>query len=51
MTHGFTAQASLGAGIASTAFLLAVVATVTASIAPAFTASRLVIVDALRASR
>jgi putative ABC transport system permease protein len=51
MAHGFTAQASLRADIASTAFLLAVIATVTASIAPAFTASRLVIVDALRAPR
>jgi putative ABC transport system permease protein len=51
MSHGFLAQASLNVGITVSAFLLAVVATITASFSPAFAASRLVIVDALRASR
>lgn len=50
MRHGFLAQASFEAGIAASAFALAVVTTVAASVPPAFTASRLVIVDALRAS-
>jgi putative ABC transport system permease protein len=51
MRHGFVAQASFGSGVALSAFALAVVTTTIASIAPAFAASRLVIVDALRAAR
>lgn len=51
MRHGFVAQASFGFDIALPAFALAVATTTAASIVPAFAASRLVIVDALRASR
>lgn len=51
MRHGFVAQASFGLDIALPAFGLAVATTMAASILPAFAASRLVIVDALRAAR
>jgi putative ABC transport system permease protein len=51
MRHGFLAGASFDAGMALSAFALAVVATTAASIIPAFAASRLVIANALRAAR
>ena len=51
MTHGFVAQASFGWGVVLSAFALAVATTTAASVGPAFAASRLTIVDALRAAR
>lgn len=51
MDHGFIAHIRLTPGIAVTAFAIAVVSSVLASLYPAFKASRLEIVDALRRSR
>jgi ABC-type antimicrobial peptide transport system permease subunit len=51
MRHGFVAQASFGLGTALPAFVLAVATTTAASVVPAFAASRLIIVDALRTAR
>ena len=51
MRHAFVAGASFSLALAGPAFLLAVATTVVASVHPAIRASRLVIVDALRAAR
>jgi putative ABC transport system permease protein len=51
MSKGFLAEASSGMGLALSAFALGAVTTCAASIFPAFKASRLPIVDALRTSR
>ena len=51
MDHGFIAHIRLTPGIAATAFGIAVVSSMLASLYPAFKASRLEIVDALRRAR
>ncbi|WP_141352766.1 ABC transporter permease [Zoogloea ramigera] len=51
MEDGFDAELLVDAGLAFNAFVLAVVTTVCASILPAFNASRMNIVDALRHQR
>lgn len=51
MAHGFIATIMVTPGIAAEAFVLAIVTTLLASIYPAWRASRLVIVDALRHNR
>jgi putative ABC transport system permease protein len=51
MGHGFIGQIRITPGLAAEAFLLAVAATLLAGTYPAWKASRLVIVDALRSSR
>lgn len=51
MAHGFIATIMVTPGIAAEAFALAIVTTLLASLYPAWRASRLVIVDALRHNR
>lgn len=51
MAHGFTATIMVTPGIAVEAFAMAILATLLASLYPAWRASRLVIVDALRHNR
>lgn len=51
MAHGFTGQINITAGLAVEALALAIITTVLASIFPAWKASRMVIVDALRQQR
>jgi putative ABC transport system permease protein len=51
MAHGFIATIMVTPGIALHAFFLAIITTLIASISPAWRASRLVIVDALRHNR
>lgn len=51
MAHGFTGQINITAGLALEALALAIITTVLASIFPAWKASRMVIVDALRHQR
>jgi putative ABC transport system permease protein len=51
MRHGFLAQATFGSTAAASAFALGAATTAVASILPAFAASRLAIVDALRTAR
>jgi putative ABC transport system permease protein len=51
MARGFTGEILVTRGIAVDAFVLAVITTLVASVYPAWKASRMVIVDALRANR
>jgi len=51
MGHGFVAQIRITPTLASEAFVLAVFTTLLASAYPAWKASRLIVVDALRHNR
>lgn len=51
MVHGFTGQILITRGLISDAFILAIVTTLLASIMPAWRASRMNIVDALRCNQ
>ena len=51
MAHGFIGQILITPRLAAEAFILAVATTFAASVFPAWKASRLVIVDALRHNR
>ncbi len=51
MVHGFTGEILVTPGLAGDALVMAVVTALLASIAPAWKASRMVIVDALRANQ
>ena len=51
MVHGFTGEILVTPGLAGDALVMAVVTALLASIAPAWKASRMVIVDALQANQ